>query len=700
MAVLEKIRVKMGVFISIVIGIALISFIVDADTLQSAVSMFSSKYNVGEMNGKKITYQDFQKKVEYFTQIHQMASNSSTMDEQTQEMINQSAWQDFLSEYVLVPAIENAGLNVGEKEMLDLTSGNAISPVLAREQSFVGENGQFDKNRLVEFIKAIPSDNSGNLEKYWNYLEKNIKNEQMFTKYISLLAKSNISNPVQLKRAIAENNVTSDVSFIIQPYGFAEDTTISVTSQEIKEYYNKHKNNFEQVANRDIEYAVFSVEPSAEDIKLAEADARKMYDEFVTTPNVKSFLARNSEKQLNPRFFKSGELTAVSPIVDSFAFKAGVGAILPLYRDGYVFRAAKVVAVKQLPDSVNVQHILIANQDKAAAKKMADSLINVIEKGADFNQIAAANSLDKNPNNIPGELGWMTQGYMIPGFDTCFVVAPNKCFTVETNYGLHIVRVKERTAVTPKVQVAIFEKSAVAGKETYQSFYTKANELASKAEGNYDKFIAAAKELNAPVVPANGILEGAKTVATYKNAREISRWIFEAEKKGEVSQILSVDNKHFFVVAVTGIHEAGIPAVDEVKTQITSLLRREKAIQNMVAKTKENINGLKTLDEIAAKLGATVSKQSGISFGAVGTQAFDPKFIGAVCGAKENVLTGPVEGSVGVYVFNVDARQTGAFFTEDDAKKRSLQMFSYQIQLLPNIFEKAAKVKDNRPKFF
>ena len=120
----------------------------------------------------------------------------------------------------------------------------------------------------------------------------------------------------------------------------------------------------------------------------------------------------------------------------------------------------------------------------------------------------------------------------------------------------------------------------------------------------------------------------------------------------------------------------------------------------MVAKTKENINGLKTLDEIAAKLGATVSKQSGISFGAVGTQAFDPKFIGAVCGAKENVLTGPVEGSVGVYVFNVDARQTGAFFTEDDAKKRSLQMFSYQIQLLPNIFEKAAKVKDNRPKFF
>ncbi len=46
MAVLEKIRVKMGVFIHD-IAVALLSFIIDPGTLQSAVSMFSSKYDVG-----------------------------------------------------------------------------------------------------------------------------------------------------------------------------------------------------------------------------------------------------------------------------------------------------------------------------------------------------------------------------------------------------------------------------------------------------------------------------------------------------------------------------------------------------------------------------------------------------------------------------------------------------------------------------
>src|SRR5690606_36467516 len=139
MAVLEKIRVKMGVFITIIIGLALLSFIVDADTLQSAVSVFSNKYDVGEMDGKAISYQDFQNKVDYFNRIHQLISRSASVDEKASEMINQSAWQDLLSENVVLPAIEKAGIAVGEEELFDLSPGSEISQVLAREQIFMGE---------------------------------------------------------------------------------------------------------------------------------------------------------------------------------------------------------------------------------------------------------------------------------------------------------------------------------------------------------------------------------------------------------------------------------------------------------------------------------------------------------------------------------------------------------------------------------
>lgn len=699
MAVLEKIRVKMGVFITAIIGLALLSFIVDADTLQSAFSVFSSKYDVGEMDGKSISYQDFQKRVDYFNRINQIVSGSASIDEQASEMILRSAWQDLLSDNVIVPFIESAGVAVGEEEMFDLSQGKNISQVLAREQAFIGENGMFDRNLLVQFIKAIPMDESGNLATYWDYLEKNMMVDQLVGKYVTLLAKSNIQNPVELRRSIVDNNVTSDVSFIVQPYSFAEDTTIVVSKQEVKEYYNKHKHNFDQPASRDLEYALLEVVPSMEDINAAEEDIEKLMEEFSTSDNLRLFLARNSDKPLDTYYYKAGELASKSPVLDSFAFKAKYTDVLPAFKDGNIFKAARISSIKQMPDSVFVQHILLPNQDKALAKKGADSLITLIEKGADFTQVASENSLDRNPNTIPGEIGWLTQSSMIPGFDTCFVATPGKLFTHETQYGLHIIKVKERTKPINKVQLAVLEKAAVAGRETYQGFYAKANELASRSEGKIAKFNEVTKELNIFPMPAYNIAEGAKSIANYPNTREITRWAYDA-KVGDVSQIISVDNKYFFIVALTKVREKGVPALESIEKEIATVIRREKANEKLVASIKEKTSGLTSLEAIAEALGTTVSKQTGVSFGAPGSQQFDPKFIGFVAGATPNTLVGPVAGNIGAYIFTVDSRETGAFFTEDDAKARANQVFGYQVQMIPTILEKAAKVVDNRAKFF
>ncbi len=699
MAVLEKIRVKMGVFITVIIGVALLSFVIDADTLRSALSMFSSKYDVGEMDGKAISYKDFQKRVDYFTRINQLMTGSAALDEKGSEMVNQSSWQDLLSDNVLIPAIEKAGIAVGDEEMFDLSQGSKISQVLLRERAFLDENGQFDKARLVNMIKQIPQDPSGDLATYWDYLEKNMYVDQMVGKYVTLLAKSSVQNPVQMRRAISDNNVTSDVSFIIQPYGFAQDTTIAVSSKEIKDFYNKQKNNFEQPAGRDLEYVVFEVVPSDQDISAAESDIQKLMEEFRTTTNLRGFLVRNSDKPLDNNFYKQGELVSKSAVLDSFAFKAKVGEVLEPFKEGDTYRAARVLATKQLPDSVFVNHILLANTDKAAAKKSADSLITAIEKGADFAQVASANSLDKNPNVTPGELGWMTGAAMLPGFDTCFVAPLNKLFTIETNYGLHIVKVTQKTKVLDKVQLAILEKGAVASKETFQNYYSQANELASKADGKIEMFNKLTQEKNLVPLQANNIPEGAKTIASYNNAREITRWAYQAQV-GDVSQIISIDNKYFFIVALTKVREAGIPSMESLKNEIIAEIRKEKVQEKAVSKVKEQIAGLNTLGEIAEKLGTTISSQTGVSFGAPGSQSFDPKFIGYVCGAEPNTLVGPVAGNVGVYIFKVDKRDTGAFFTEDDAKARSSQALGYQVQMIPAILEKNAKVKDNRAKFF
>ena len=694
MALLEKIRVKMGAFITVLIAVALLSFVIDPSTLQSAMSVFSSKYDVGEIAGEGIPYQDYQKKVDYFSQIYQM-TNGTSSDDQTQDFINNTAWQNEITDRVLIPAVEAAGVTLGEEELYDLTQGTNISPVLLQDPSFMDENGQFSRERVAQLVQAIAQDQTGQLGMYWGYLENNIEKSQKVAKYLSLLEHSMFMSPVELNRMIAENNTSYNVDFVVKPYGFSVDSSIVVSDSEIKEYYEKNKNSFKQAESRDLEYVVFEVVPSAADVELASQDMEKIYNEFVTEDNVKNFLARNSDQPFNPYFYKEGDLATIATELEDFASKAKVGDVLPPFQQENAFIAAKVVDIKQMPDSVFVKHILLQGENEAKA----DSLLAVAKKG-NFAELAAQYSADQNPNVAEdGDLGWMTQQYMIPGMESVLNAKKGDVFTLKTTYGTHIVKVTDATKPMKKMQVAILVKEAVASKVTYSDYYAKANDIATKSEGSLEKMNAAAKEAGVSVYPALRVLPGAKTLANYQHTREISRWANENEV-GSVSPIITVDNKYFFVVGLKAIHEEGFAPYAEIAPTIKSYLMMQKKGEKVAAETKAQVEGASTIEAVAEKLGTTVSSQSGIAFSSLTSQQLDPKFIGAIASAAENTLVGPVVGEIGVYYFTVKGKETGAFYTEDDAKERNRQIYTAVENVVPVILLDKAGVKDQRYKFF
>ena len=96
MAVLETIRVKFGIVITVLIAVALLSFIIDPSTLQSVTASMSSKYDVGEINGKSISYTDYQEDVDKYTTLTELMSGSSVQNEQQQISIRNTAWQSLV----------------------------------------------------------------------------------------------------------------------------------------------------------------------------------------------------------------------------------------------------------------------------------------------------------------------------------------------------------------------------------------------------------------------------------------------------------------------------------------------------------------------------------------------------------------------------------------------------------------------------
>lgn len=699
MAVLEKIRVKFGIAASIIIALGLLSFIIDPSEIISAFQNMSSKNDVGEINGKAISYSDFQEEVENMTTINELVSGTSAQSSQAQENTRNAVWQNLIYRDLFIRKAQAAGIRVGAAEMVDLTTGNNLSPLIAQNAAFLDENGQFSRSQLSNFIQSIPSDQTGSLKLYWNYLQNSISNAQYAQKYNSLFTEGSFSNALQVQREIAENNNTTDVDFVMIPFGYQPDSTLTVSDNEIREYYKAHKRFYKQQANRDMEYVVFEVIPSQKDLDDTKAAVADLYEEFATTDNVKAFLLRNSDRQLSDYWYKKGELSTIYSGVEDFVWN-GTGDVSDILTNSNknTYYVARVMDSQMIPDSAYVKHILLQGTD---AKHLADSLVSVIKKGENISNLAAEYSLDKS-SMVDGELGsigWMTQSYMIPGFESVITAKVGEPYVIDTQYGTHVVLVTKKTAPVAKKQVAIYEKQAIASQETFNSYYSKANTFATAAAGSYDNYKKAVDTLGVYSHPVNGMLESSDNLGSIDNTKEVTRWVFD-NKAGKVSPIITVDNNYFFIATVKAIHKEGYATVNEVASSIRQTLLLEKAGEKQLQIVKDKIAGLTDLQAIAEKLGSSVSSQSGIAFASLNSAGLDPAFIGAVSVAPEGKVSGPVLGSVAVYVFQVTGRDTGSYYTEDDAKSRDAQYASYNSQMIVPVMMDDADVKDNRARFY
>lgn len=601
MAVLETIRVKFGVVITALIAIALLSFIIDPTTLQNVASSMSSKYDVGEIDGKSVSYVDFQKDVEKTKGVLELLGFQAN-SEQAQSYVRDEAWKELFDSYYFIPNAESAGIYVGNQEALDLISGDNISPVIA--QVFSDENG-FNKEAFLNFVNYCREDQSGRYKELLNYLCNTAISQQYYSKYFSLFSESNITNELGLENEITDNNNSVNAEFVMVPFGFAQDTTVVVSDSEIKEWYKAHKKMdaykslFRQKASRDIEYVVYDILPSSEDVAAANEDIAALAGDFASTDNVKSFLLANY-CQFDEKYYKEGELKTVAPEVDEFVFNNNGQSVSPVLSHDNTF-------------------------------------------------------------------------YLVRILDT-----------------------KTESGVVKK-QVAILEKEAIASKTTVNGIYAKAKSFASQAADGYKNFRAAVDSQAVYAHSAN-LVEGASRIGSIDNAKEVTRWAFDA-KKGKVSEIFDINKDYFVVAVLTGINKEGYKDIKEVSPVIKDILYREKLADHKAAEVAEKIAGLDNMVAVAEALGTTVSTKDGITFSSLTSQGLDPAFIGAVTSAEQGKISAPVKGSYGIYVFNVTAKETGAFYTEDDANSKTAQMNQYMAQMLLGVMNESV-VTDNRARFY
>jgi peptidyl-prolyl cis-trans isomerase D len=156
---------------------------------------------------------------------------------------------------------------------------------------------------------------------------------------------------------------------------------------------------------------------------------------------------------------------------------------------------------------------------------------------------------------------------------------------------------------------------------------------------------------------------------------------------------------NYVVAVLTGGNDYGYASFDDVKSEIAPVVRLELKGKYL----REKLAGVKSLDDVAAMEGAVNGEVKDVNFNSFFVEKLgsDQVVIGAISGAKENVLSKVVEGNTGVYLLNVTAKnKLNEVTTESEKVKLQANAENFVVERTLQALYDLSKIEDWRVKYF
>jgi len=705
MSAIQFLREKAGVFVAVIIGISLLLFVV-SDFFGSGTGQrkqMKEYYDLGEIAGEDVSYQDFEMRVQNMVEIYKL-SGASNIDESTYESIREQVWQQMVREKILDNNYEKLGIGVSNEEVDDLVLGNNPHPVVM--QLFSDQNtGEFNKSFLINFLQQIDVDETA--RKYWLFFEDQIVDDRMSTKYNNLVSKGLYITSKQTEFEDMLNKASVDFSFVMKNYASVPDSAVEIQRSELESYYSKHKNSYKRSALRDIEYVTFDILPSENDRRDAEEWINETKEEFAEASDPEQFINLTADTRHNGFYVP---LNSVSEQLRDFVKSEDKNTVFGPYEEDGSFKIARLIDAANRPDSVRARHILISSgqlRTTENARHIADSLINLLKSGVDFEVLAMSNSDDGGSAQVGGDLGWFSEGMMVTPFnDACFSARKGEYVTAETTYGVHIIEVLNKSKDVRKYNIGIIDRMITPSSATNQAVYSEASQFAANSS-TYEQFNSSIASLNMDKRVANDVMPSQKTLPGLDNPRSLVIALFSA-KEGNIvldaneQAVFEIGDK-YVVAYCTRVQEEGLATLKDVENDVRFAVLREKKAEIISEQFKEIKGSGNSLNDIANEMGLNIQEATQISFRSysVPGAGMEPALISAATSAPQGQLAGPVSGNNGVFMFQVNSVSEAP--PEDTEMLRERLMATYRMRGTYEAYEalrESANIIDKRYKFY
>ena len=698
MAVLQKIRKRSGLLL-LAIGFALLAFVVQ-DLFTKG--MRSQSKNVGSINGKDVSFDQFRIKVA------NAEKNGQNGRSTTQTQAANQVWDQEIALALFTDQFEKAGIRTSENNIIEVFKKD---PNIGQNPQFLNQLGKFDLAKFKDFFKSNPEQAKAFQDRQTD-AEVNSKFQIYSTMIKAGMYVTNADG--KFKYRLEADKVNFDCVSVL--YSTIKDSDVKVTDADVLDYMKKNEKKFKSEETREIEYVVIEDKPSAKDEEEIKAKITGLltgrvefkdgkYDtipSFKSAKNVAEFVGANSDKPYDSTYVTKQDLPAEH--ADKL-FNLPAGEIYGPYINGKYYCLSKAMG-RKAGAKAKASHILISwegtkvpnkkeKRTKEQAKAKAETLLAQAQANpGSFMMLALTNSDDSSAQQ-GGDLGYFEPGKMVKPFnDFVFNNPVGKIGLVESEFGYHIINVTDKQDA---IRLATVAQKIEPSEATSNEVYTKATQFEMDANKNKD-FVAVAKKAKLTVNPAIKAKAMDESFGAAGNQRQIIKWAYTKDTNvGDVKrfEVVNVGN---IIARLKKINEKGLMTVEDAKPSVEGIIKNKKKAEKIKAKMKGS-----SLDAIAKANATTIQNAPAASVensGLVNVGA-EPKVVGAAFATAPNKLSAPVEGNSGVYVVMTKSVTKAPKLSNYDDYVKKLKANSAQAsgRVFPAL-KSDAKIDDNRLEFY
>ncbi|MEE9432209.1 MAG: peptidylprolyl isomerase [Melioribacteraceae bacterium] len=677
------------------VGVLFIAFMVLSDS-KCSESASRGNNNVGEINGKAVTYQEFSSLVEQYRK-NQVQQSGQEVPETQMDAFRDRVWDDLVSQNLMQEKIKEFGITITDQEIIDVIQGPNPPQIIT--QNFMDSTGQFNRQAYDQAI-LDPENKQAMLQ-----VEESVRQQMIQQKLVSYLGASIVVSDEEVKKNYVDQNVKMTADYALIDAVTMPDENIKFEDSDLTSYFNNNKDDYKIDAQRKIKYILFKKVPSQGDStaikKNLDAIVKKLK---VDTSTFKTYVDIYSDK---PYSLDTLGLSLLPENFSSPIANANIGDIIgpAISNQGYaIYRLTN--SFKSKDAMVRASHILIKNGTNADSAKMKiDELYNQLSSGTNFEQLAIAQSEDGSAAK-GGDLGWFGKGQMVKPFEDASYRGKIGVIQkpIKSRFGYHIIKVtgkSNRKYVVEKIVNTIIP-SAI----TIDRLNEDAQDFAYLAEKNNFEEEAKLLEYNVQETPL--FTEESKSIPGLGTSSALSHFAFESSLS-KVSSVFKV-SAGYAVAMVSDILKAGHKPFEDVKTAIEKKVIHNKKME--IAKTnaaeilaKVSVSGDLNL---AKEVYPSVRISKATNFGSSGNIpgiGREFAFAQAALDAEINKVTNPIKTNRGYYllkVINRTAIDSTMFSIQKKALRNNLlsQKKNRVLSEWVKGLKEEADVVDNRHSFF